>query len=254
MAGWTADQVQTGLQDNARLGFAGAEQIRGTFLDFIAQGDESCPPGGSNFGASHCMAASGVAFSGISIFQDSSSVVDASTIRQWTHVGDYVLTRVDGTRFESGGGLVSQATIGEDEALVSLNLRGSWVDEGATPGWFREGVSWLVLAEGRRDLAGAELVVDGGITTERALFFEGTRFSSEQDCPISGGLRVQGDDGYWYTWQADCDGCGGVSFQDGTDLGEICPDLGLWTETALQLVPELAKPHVPPDTGLEDEP
>ncbi len=252
VAAWDAQDIQAALELNATLGFANPESIRRSFLDFMTQDDGTCPSGGENFGSLKCTTESGYTFSGISIYQERSSSVDGARQQSWTHVGDYKLTRPDGTSFESGGGLVSSATVGTGLAEIDLKLRGSWIDAGSNMGWFRSGLSWLLLGLGRRDAEVGELTLDGGVTTGRAVYFDDVRFSTDPDCRIEGTLSIQGDDGHWYDWQAGCDGCGPTSLQGGEELGSICPALDTWAAAAMLLVPGL-EPEVM-DTGLEDGP
>ena len=248
-ASWTAEDVRLALEQNAQLGFPQPESIRSTFLTLVQeQGDESCPPNGVNFPTCNCTAESGHSFKGISIYEEvTESSGDELTFSHWAHVAEYLIVRPDGSRYEAGGSMLQQANISADRAEVSWKVRGSWWDQGAPWFWFSDRLSWLATAEGLRNPQGVSLTLDGGISTGRSLDFDEVVFQSDTSCPLEGQISIQGDDGYWYRWQAGCDGCGPVAFQDGQELGVICPVLDSWVNSATQLVPALSPEE---DSGL----
>ena len=226
---WSAVEVGARIDDAMAPGFPDPLMPRDTLVALLQYADVGCPQG-NNQGVSYvssfygCTAASGYTYAGIAEYSGGSS--SGGTAAFHLLVDGFVLDP-DGERFVGGG----EIELVREEPNWEATLGGSW---GYPPAgaWMSDPVS---LTLGYSGTSGAEwtLEVSGGYDDGRghALWFDHTQF--DRDC--AGGRGVLGlreDSGYWFTLALadDCSGCGAVTFEDGSAVGEACVSLGAAAE------------------------
>lgn len=228
--GLSAEEVAARIDSAMAPGFPDPILPRDTLVSLLQHGDPSCPQGNSQ-GLSYvssfygCTATSGYVYAGIAEYSGGSTEL-GSTAAFHLLVDGFVIDDA-GERFVGGG----EIELSRQEPTWDVTLGGSW---GYPPAgaWMSDPVS---LTMGYSGTSGAEWTVEvnGGYDDGRdhALWFDELAFN--RDCTGgSGTLGLREEGGYWYTLRLseDCSGCGELSFEDGSELGEACVSLGAQAE------------------------
>jgi hypothetical protein len=230
----SAEELGEAIQAVAALGGFNTQDIINAYHSAWAKGDEHCPFGLTDLltDIQGCTSLDGYHFAGIGWLTEFEWDPGTGIPIDYYHGGDFTITAPDGRRMAGGGELLVEATDVDDGREMSVDFKGSWVDE-TDDGWLGGGVSGVLQATVVERTSDHSATLDGGLSIGgTALDFQSLVFDMDPEC--GGGLRgtmaVRDTRGYWTAWQLgdDCDACGELSFRDTTDLGELCVELDAW--------------------------
>ena len=196
-------------------GLPGPDQVRGPYLDLLAEGDEGCPnawdlqfPEG-RVPLVGCTSQQGAFFLGMSRYEE-----DGEGFLLW---GDLRMVRADGRALQISGQQVLDGN--------RLMLAGSFVDEAGT-NWTRDGVGANLDVAQR----GEERYVRGGLGSQRGNVVGWYELALTETC-ATGALRTRDTRGGWYVLTLDDCRCGVVTFS-GRELGSTCVSFDALREVA----------------------
>lgn len=239
---WSAEEVGHALDaafgQDLGLGLSWLE----AYLGARAEGDDDCPGEGvaildNQIPVEGCVAASGASFNGVAHVgvqvEGSDFMFDMNGDLEVVHASGEVL-RLGGWSYLMAEGY------GTDELSWRSEQAGSLLDEASEP-WLGEGVSSYLYGSGGRDAErGTWISLTGGhgtLSTGVSLSFEDFTLSGMGGTGACAGraaglLRVRDPVGSWHRldFGEDCAPCATVAWADGTELGEVCPDLEAWAE------------------------
>lgn len=230
----TPDDVGAILSAIAAQGGFNTQDIINAYHSAMSMGDELCPIGLTDMlnDVQGCTSRDGYNFAGIAWLTEFAWDPPSGIPIDYFHGGDFVITTPDGRRMAGGGELLVEAVDVEDGREMTVDFKGSWVDE-RDDGWLGGGVSGVLAATVRERASEHSATLDGGLAMgSTALDFQDLVFDMEPECPggLRGTIAVRDARGYWTDWRLgdDCDACGAVLFHGDVDLGELCLELDAW--------------------------
>jgi len=221
-----ADGVAAAIQSTLAGGLPSPMRAREAYLAMFEGRDERCP-GGSQPSLpgrfEGCWSESDWFYAGYAEYGGSDDPLDTSD--------DFTLL-ADGQMIDGSGG----SFIGAGELYYDAELGSQRWEGGLTGTWSYDLASdWMgVPAAGGvltflADVSGSHwrLEVDGSVAGgDHPIALQDVVVEAD-DCgaTTSGAVRLRGGTGYWYTLALEDCGCGTVTYDDGTILGEGCIDL-----------------------------
>ncbi len=215
----SAEEVAAEVEALFSTGLPNVVDIRDTYMDLMAQGDESCPGDatqlGSQVGPHGCEAASGVRYAGISSFWDDGE--------SWFLTADFDIWTPDGGHLGAGGHVGSLRFKEGGGWLIEHGYAGTWIFSGGE-GPLGEGISGVQSLRWAGDEALEEVQLNGAVSIgAQALVFQGVRADVECWDQLAGLIQVRDVRGTWSLLELadDCSGCGEVRFGNEV-LGDVC--------------------------------
>ena len=228
------DDVEAILQAIAAQGSFNTQDIINAYKAVMDMGDDHCP-----FGLPYmlsdvqgCTSLEGYDFAGIAWLTEFDWDPRTGEPTAYFHGGDFAVTAPSGAQMAGGGELLVEATDVDDGREMTVDFKGTWIDE-ADDGWLGAGVSGVLTATIIERASTHQATLDGGLAMgSTALDFQNLVFDMDPSCAsrLRGTLAVRDSRGHWTDWQLgdDCDACGEVYFRGAVDLGELCMELDEW--------------------------
>lgn len=228
---WTGEQAAAQMESLADQDFPDPTQLRELYLSMLQAGDSRCP--GENIDEladgsiplGGCTSSTGYHYVGLSEFTESNDDGWSFALT----LGDLYITDPNGDTFSAGGTFSYDAKVTDAGSQWKGDATGTFSYPGGTH-WVAEGGSLAYWVEGGTAVDHEWLLLSGSIGGPLGtdnLYFDQLLYDS--DCGESpvGGLRVRGGDGRWYhlEFDADCSGCGTLTFSDTVEMGQVCVDL-----------------------------
>lgn len=230
-ARYSPEEVLATLDAHVAAGLPSPHVSKALYLEFMAEGDETCPADDSQLDdtkvpLSGCWSESGYGYAGIAVLLENSD----EAVYGYQLFGDFQLTDPDGEVFEAGGVTGFQAQVDESSRTALVELTGSWVYP-PSPHWLGEGYSGT-LKIAAREGSGEDrrLNVSGGWQRPDSALYTPELLLDSTVCPEAaptGTVQLRDPSGGWWTvdFGDACSGCGTLAWADGTEHGEVCPTL-----------------------------
>lgn len=189
--------------------------------------DPNCP-GGDGYSLQGrfqgCVAESGWTYAGRAEY---TGPTDIDVVGDFHLLGDFQVQDPAGHWFIGGGELDLSITQEGPRTAWAARIAGTWSYPGGEAWMVPEGTGAMLDLDVVSENGRWTIALEGTVTdTEHAIRLRDVR-ATDGECggAPTGEFGLRGEGGYWYWFAADC-GCGPVRFDDGSELGEACLDLG----------------------------
>lgn len=228
---WSGPEALAALDAALSSPFPTPRDVGRIYVDYLSHAEGSCPgmdPGTIDM-LTGCTTSEGYYYAGIAGFSQVRRTDESGIeIDQCVLSGDLEMFDAGGSRFAIGG-VVNDVmiTLTDGGVHYEAEYAGTIVYTGPDSP-VSGGISALLeishLSQGGKDT----LDIDGGIGTVNAqLAFDAAQFGSPA-CPegFTGAFQIRDPDGHWYVldYGDACTGCGSLTADGVTDLGEQCFD------------------------------
>lgn len=239
---FTADEVMARLDEALALGLPEARTMQEAYLNLLTYGDPACP-GTELFITDQflrgCTSDAGAWYAGITEYYDTAESKLSWNLHDWILMADIEILDPEGQLFALGGHVAEQRAQGFDslELIWTGQLKGAMFWEG-DPQRYTTLVSALLDTWVYRDANGSTRVwYEGGVSWKDYQLSMIALQITNQSCGWSptGTLMMRDPGGAWYSmvFDGDCSACTTLTFGDGLDMGEVCPNLQPLVEQAL---------------------
>ena len=237
---WSAEQAADRMESLANQDFPDPTQLRELYLGMLHAGDSGCP--GENVDEladgsiplNGCTSSTGYHYVGLSEFTESREEDG------WAFaltLGDLYITDPKGDTFTAGGTFSYDATPSGAGSQWEGHATGTFSYPGGTH-WLAEGGSLAFWLKGGATADREWLLLSGGVGGPEGtdnLYFDQLLYDSDCGTSPAGGLRVRGEDGRWFHLEldADCSGCGALTFSETVEMGQVCVDVSALGEALI---------------------
>jgi len=215
--------VASAIQETLAGGLPNPMRTREVYLSMFAGRDDRCPGGGQPSLPGRfegCWSESGWFYAGYAEYAGSED--PAVTEEPFTLLADGHMIDGDGGVFVAAGELAYDAE--PSSSRWEGSLTGTWSYDLADDWMGGDAAGGVLTFEASASAGDWRLEVDGSVAggAHPIVLHDVTVASDDCGAATTGSVRLRGAEGYWYTLSLDDCGCGPVSYDDGSILGEAC--------------------------------